>query len=70
MRISRLGYMAMARRWIVRCGCRDAQSGAGAGVGISANNAQREIPTFEEISRQVQIDRLPMWKNAKHGQQR
>ncbi|MGA9411666.1 MAG: hypothetical protein WBV78_14620 [Roseobacter sp.] len=33
-------------------------------------NAQREIPTLEEISRQVHIDRLPMWKNAKHGQQR
>ncbi len=32
-------------------------------------NAQREIPTFEEISRQVHIDRLPIWKNAKHGQQ-
>ncbi|WP_170474685.1 tyrosine-type recombinase/integrase [Ruegeria arenilitoris] len=32
-------------------------------------NAQREIPTFEEISRQVHIDRLPTWKNAKHGQQ-
>ena len=32
-------------------------------------NAQREIPTFEEISRQVHIDRLPTWKNEKHGQQ-
>jgi len=32
-------------------------------------NAKREIPTFEEISRQVHIDRLPTWKNAKHGQQ-
>ena len=32
-------------------------------------NAQREIPTFEEISRQVHIDRMPTWKNAKHGQQ-
>jgi integrase len=32
-------------------------------------NAQREIPTFEEVSRQVHIDRLPTWKNAKHGQQ-
>ncbi|CUH42324.1 tyrosine-type recombinase/integrase [Ruegeria atlantica] len=32
-------------------------------------NAQREIPTFEELSRQVHIDRLPTWKNAKHGQQ-
>lgn len=32
-------------------------------------NAQREIPTFEELCRQVHIDRLPTWKNAKHGQQ-
>ena len=32
-------------------------------------NAHREIPTFEEVSRQVHIDRLPTWKNAKHGQQ-
>lgn len=32
-------------------------------------NANREIPTFEEISRQVHIDRMPTWKNAKHGQQ-
>ncbi|NOD64019.1 integrase arm-type DNA-binding domain-containing protein [Ruegeria sp. HKCCD6109] len=32
-------------------------------------SAKREIPTFEELSRQVHIDRLPTWKNAKHGQQ-
>ena len=32
-------------------------------------NADREVPTFEQISRQVHIDRLPTWKNAKHGQQ-
>lgn len=32
-------------------------------------NAQREIPTFMEIAQQVHIDRLPTWKNAKHGQQ-
>ncbi|WP_171208767.1 MULTISPECIES: site-specific integrase [unclassified Ruegeria] len=32
-------------------------------------NAHREIPTFEELSRQVHIERLPTWKNAKHGQQ-
>ena len=32
-------------------------------------NAQREVPTFEELSQQVHIDRLPTWKNAKHGQQ-
>jgi len=30
-------------------------------------NANREIPTFEEIARQVHIDRLPTWKNAKHA---
>lgn len=32
-------------------------------------NARQEIPTFEEIAQQVHIDRLPTWKNAKHGQQ-
>lgn len=32
-------------------------------------NAKREVPTFEELSRQVHIDRLPTWKNPKHGQQ-
>ena len=32
-------------------------------------NATREIPTFKEIAQQVHIDRLPIWKNAKHGQQ-
>ena len=32
-------------------------------------NAQRDIPTFEEISRQVHIERMPTWKNEKHGQQ-
>ncbi|MBO6790607.1 MAG: integrase arm-type DNA-binding domain-containing protein [Dinoroseobacter sp.] len=32
-------------------------------------NAAREIPTFEEVAQQVHIDRMPIWKNAKHGQQ-
>lgn len=32
-------------------------------------NVQREIPTFEEMARQVHIERLPTWKNAKHGRQ-
>ena len=32
-------------------------------------NAARDIPTFEEISRQVHIDLMPTWKNQKHGQQ-
>ncbi|WP_417271142.1 tyrosine-type recombinase/integrase [Celeribacter sp.] len=32
-------------------------------------NAQRDIPTFEEIAQQVHIDRMPTWKNAKHGPQ-
>lgn len=32
-------------------------------------NATQEVPNFEELSRQVHIDRLPTWKNAKHGQQ-
>ena len=32
-------------------------------------NAQREIPTFAEVAQQVHIDRMPTWKNAKHGAQ-
>ena len=32
-------------------------------------NASREIPTFEEVAQQVHIDRMPTWKNAKHGAQ-
>jgi len=32
-------------------------------------NASREIPTFEEVARQVHIDRMPTWKNGKHGAQ-
>ncbi|WP_299376354.1 site-specific integrase [uncultured Tateyamaria sp.] len=32
-------------------------------------NARQEVPTFEELSQQVHIERLPTWKNAKHGQQ-
>jgi len=32
-------------------------------------NASKNIPTFEELARQVHIDRLPTWKNSKHGQQ-
>ncbi len=32
-------------------------------------NAKRDIPTFEEVARQVHIERLPTWKNAKHGAQ-
>jgi len=32
-------------------------------------NASREIPSFEEVARQVHIDRMPTWKNAKHGAQ-
>ncbi len=32
-------------------------------------NATREIPTFEEVAKQVYIERLPTWKNPKHGQQ-
>ncbi|WP_281857775.1 tyrosine-type recombinase/integrase [Litoreibacter halocynthiae] len=31
--------------------------------------ATREIPTFEEVAQQVHIERLPTWKNPKHGQQ-
>ena len=29
----------------------------------------KDIPSFEEIARQVHIERLPTWKNAKHGAQ-
>lgn len=32
-------------------------------------NAAPEVPIFEELSHQVHLDRLPTWKNAKHGQQ-
>lgn len=32
-------------------------------------NAKVDMPTFEELARQVHIDRLPTWKNHKHGQQ-
>jgi integrase len=32
-------------------------------------NASRETPTFEEVAQQVHIERMPTWKNAKHGQQ-
>ena len=32
-------------------------------------NAQREVPTFAEVAQQVHIERMPTWKNAKHGQQ-
>ena len=32
-------------------------------------SARREVPTFAEVAEQVHIDRLPTWKNQKHGQQ-
>lgn len=32
-------------------------------------NMAREIPCFEEIAKQVHVDRLPTWKNPKHGDQ-
>ena len=32
-------------------------------------NARQEVPTFEEVAQQVHIDRMPTWKNAKHGAQ-
>ena len=32
-------------------------------------NASQDIPTFEEIAQQVHVERLPIWKNTKHGQQ-
>ena len=30
---------------------------------------RQDLPTFEEVAQQVHIDRMPTWKNAKHGQQ-
>ena len=32
-------------------------------------HGRQDVPTFEEIALQVHIDRMPTWKNAKHGQQ-
>lgn len=32
-------------------------------------NAHKEVPTFEEVAQQVHVDRMPTWKNQKHGQQ-
>jgi len=32
-------------------------------------HGKQEIPLFEELAKQVHIDRLPTWKNPKHGQQ-
>ena len=32
-------------------------------------NATREIPSFEEVAGQVHIERVPTWKNSKHGAQ-
>lgn len=33
------------------------------------HNAAQEVPSFAEVAEQVHIDRLPTWKNAKHGAQ-
>ena len=32
-------------------------------------NAAWDVPTFEEVARQVHIERRPTWKNAKHAEQ-
>lgn len=32
-------------------------------------NVKQDIPTFEEFAQQVHIERLPTWRNPKHGQQ-
>ncbi len=32
-------------------------------------NARQVVPTFAEVAQQAHIDRMPTWKNAKHGQQ-
>lgn len=31
--------------------------------------AEKAVPTFEEVAQQVHVDRMPTWKNEKHGQQ-
>ena len=32
-------------------------------------NTQRVVPTIQEISQHDHVERLPTWKNAKHGPQ-
>ncbi|MBO9420320.1 integrase arm-type DNA-binding domain-containing protein [Labrenzia sp. R4_2] len=32
-------------------------------------NAEKSVPTFEEVAHQVHMDRMPTWKNEKHCQQ-
>lgn len=32
-------------------------------------NSQKQVPTFAEFSQQVHLERMPTWKNEKHGQQ-
>lgn len=32
-------------------------------------NGERQAPTFEEVAHQVHLERMPTWKNKKHGQQ-
>lgn len=32
-------------------------------------SAPGTVPTFEEMAREAHVDRMPTWKNAKHGQQ-
>ncbi|WP_317057914.1 tyrosine-type recombinase/integrase [Roseovarius rhodophyticola] len=32
-------------------------------------NTKQDVPTFEEFAQQVHIERLPTWRNPKHGQQ-
>ena len=32
-------------------------------------NVRQEVPTFKEVAQRAHIDRMPTWKNAKHGQQ-
>ena len=32
-------------------------------------DAKKEIPTFAEMAKQVHKERLPTWKNPKHGDQ-
>lgn len=32
-------------------------------------NAREQVPTFAEFAQQVHLERMPTWKNQKHGQQ-
>lgn len=39
------------------------------GVNPRYGAVREDVPTFEEVAEQVHIERLPTWRNAKHGAQ-